>query len=815
MEPQYVCQNRSRVAEVRQQGALNGIDYLEVATEDQLQLQVVFVHDLPGSGAAAEVPAGSAKLAAHNFRIEGGVRISGIKVLDAQTAGHAVTLTVNARGDFSTYTLRLVASPTAETPPSGFDPRLAAVEFSFKAGCPSDFDCKAVDDCPPPRFAAPPINYLAKDYASFRRLMLDRLSVLMPDWRDRSPADPLVTTLEALAYVADRLSYAQDAVATEAYLATARQRASVRRHARLLDYRVHDGCNARTWVFVAVEGAADGAVIRAGYAALTGADGGSPLLKGSAALARALRENPVVFCTLHDVTLREAHNTIRLYTWKNQRCCLPRGATRATLLDENGLTLQPGDWLLFEEVLGPETGNPADADPAHRQVVRLRRAEKVIDPLDGTALVEVEWDSADALTFPVCVSTENLADVSLARGNLVLADHGAWVTGETLALDPVAADRPPRARLAQPDVTCAAPFDATRFEDEGEAQLLPPANRNTTSFLTATAAMRTAPDAALAVVELTADRELWRPQRDLLASDRFAPEFAVERAHDGTVMLRFGDNVRGRRPAADASFSARYRIGGGTAGNVGAGALRRIQADVDDGIVSVRNPLAARGGVDAETMEVVRQSAPQAFRRQERAVTTTDWAEVSGRHPEVQRATAQFRWTGSWHTVFITVDRRGGRGVEDDADFLGDFRAHLERHRLAGYDLEINGPVFVPLDLGIEVCVRPEYFRAHVQAALLEAFSTRERADGTRGFFHPDEFTFGQPVYLSRIYERAMAVPGVHWVEVTMLQRFGRTAAGEIAAGVLTIGALELAQCENDPNFPERGRITLVMEGGR
>src|SRR5439155_578231 len=55
---------------------------------------------------------------------------------------------------------------------------------------------------------------------------------------------------ELLAYVGDHLSYYQDAVATEAYLDTARQRISVRRHARLMDYHMHEGCNARAWVCI-------------------------------------------------------------------------------------------------------------------------------------------------------------------------------------------------------------------------------------------------------------------------------------------------------------------------------------------------------------------------------------------------------------------------------------------------------------------------------------------------------------------------------------------------------------------------------------
>ena len=59
-----------------------------------------------------------------------------------------------------------------------------------------------------------------------------------------------MTLVELLAYSADQLSYYQDAVATEAYLGTARRRASVRRHARLVDYAMHDGANARAWVVV-------------------------------------------------------------------------------------------------------------------------------------------------------------------------------------------------------------------------------------------------------------------------------------------------------------------------------------------------------------------------------------------------------------------------------------------------------------------------------------------------------------------------------------------------------------------------------------
>ncbi len=77
--------------------------------------------------------------------------------------------------------------------------------------------------------AAPVIDYTARDYDTIRKLLLDRLALTTPDWAERNPADLGTTLVELLAYTGDQISYQQDAVATEAYLDTARRRVSVRR----------------------------------------------------------------------------------------------------------------------------------------------------------------------------------------------------------------------------------------------------------------------------------------------------------------------------------------------------------------------------------------------------------------------------------------------------------------------------------------------------------------------------------------------------------------------------------------------------------
>jgi predicted phage baseplate assembly protein len=312
-------------------------------------------------------------------------------------------------------------------------------------------------------------------------------------------------------------------------------------------------------------------------------------------------------------------------------------------------------------------------------------------------------------------------------------------------------------------------------------------------------------------VGVTGEGETWSPQFDLLGSDRFATEFVVELESDGIAHLRFGDDERGRRPEEGSQFDAAYRVGNGRAGNLGAETITRVVAAFS-GVHRVRNPLAATGGVDPEPLERLRLDAPEAFRTQERAVTEADYAEVTGRHDDVQRAAAAFRWTGSWYTTFITVDRTGG--VPFDSGFERDLGTFLDRYRMAGHDIELEPPVSVPLDLLLQVCVKPGYFRTDVQLALLEQFSNRVLPGGVRGFFHPDNFTFGQPVYLSQIFEVAMAVAGVEWVQAERFQRFGKAPAQELEHEVLTPAAREVAVLDNDPNFPENGRLELAMKGG-
>src|SRR5260370_4987528 len=212
-DPNMSCREERRREDVRA-ATLFGLDYGEVVDEQQLTMNVFFLGKAPQH------------IEKSNGLPTGGRRIGGVqmKVVSVErqpdpTLDDYVEVRVNKAGDFSNYTIRLVKTidgrPTSEPMP-GFDPRYDQVSFSFKASCPTDLDCKQPCACPPPQRTQPDIDYLAKDYESFRDLILDRLALIMPEWIDKNASDLGITLVELLAYAGDYLSYYQDAVATEA-----------------------------------------------------------------------------------------------------------------------------------------------------------------------------------------------------------------------------------------------------------------------------------------------------------------------------------------------------------------------------------------------------------------------------------------------------------------------------------------------------------------------------------------------------------------------------------------------------------------------
>ena len=489
----------------------NGIDWVEV-DDDGLTVTIAFLGPAP-------------RLDLRNVRIEGGssgplprVVEAGLCDDDDPYRDRCFKVRLDRPCDRDRFRICLVeADPDgrpSRRPFPGLDPRFACIDVACGVDCPADVDCLSGDPCPPQRFDEPEITYLGKDYASFRQLLLDRLALIMPDWTERHVPDIGIALVELLAYVGDQISYEQDAVGTEAYLETARLRTSVRRHVRLIDYPMHDGVNARAWVWV--DTSEDLLLARDEFWFVTTPDGrGAP--RGPVLLVDDLRQIPMtaydVFEPVVDkgVRLPRDHSTIHFWAWGQRVCCLPEGATGVTLLDaawapaadtndaptpaavvmaaagaakstrarttakvanapkapnrshddrSRILDLAPGDVLILREIRSPTTATTEDADITHRQAVRLTRVTRGIDAVYGVPVLEVEWAEADALTFPLCLTAVAgeaclEIEVSVAHGNVILVDHGRRIDRCGSPPEDIHVSCPPPGPIVCVDVPCA------------------------------------------------------------------------------------------------------------------------------------------------------------------------------------------------------------------------------------------------------------------------------------------------------------------------------------------------------------------------
>ncbi len=457
----------------------NGIDGVEVG-ENGRRLTVLFLEHAPEG------------VSRHNIRIDGPPGAHPVHAVSVRrSAGQdreledQLIVSLDRAGSSGRYRLRVVepgpgGRPGFE-PYRGIDPRYATASFVFDVDAP----------LPPIRpgssgrpYDGEDISYLFRDWEGLRQLMLDRLAVTLPEFTERHVPDFWITLVELLAYVGDDLSYYEDAVATEAYVQTARRRISVRRHARLLGYRLHSGCCARGWVCVSVSEPLELPLGLIRFAAAGMLADGGPVLDAATFPESLLGplEHYSPLPANEDLTfaLRPEHNEIPLWSWGEADSRLATGATSAALVDgsadHGALALSAGDVLVLEEIAQPQApgryptaGEPAalgPPDPGHRQAVRLTAVRRLEDELYQQPLLQVHWAPEDRLQFelPVTVAGQ---PACRALGNAVFVAHGVSYPPETVELDTRGCGR-----LARPGLSFSSSFPDPDVVAREQARIL-------------------------------------------------------------------------------------------------------------------------------------------------------------------------------------------------------------------------------------------------------------------------------------------------------------------------------------------------------
>lgn len=646
-------------------------------------------------------------------------------------------------------------------------------------------------------------DYRGRDYDFFAALMRGRIATRVganSNWAMSQPADPLTTIVEALAYAGDHLSFRQDAAGTESYLPTARYRLSLRRHARLRDYAINDGCAARTALAFTVN--AD-AILPAGTCAVSLQPGvTATMLPASTTLAPAT----TVYETMEPIFVAEAHNDLAAALPVSDTA-IAAGTISVTLNAKLPL-LRPGQLMIFSQTEAP-TG--AAAFGVH--VIRLL-ALAVTETTTA-----ISWHPEDALPAPLLVPATGKSGAVSLFANVVLADHG-----RTLTIDPPSPDTvgdaayAPIVTVADPVVAAPAPPIAAGF-DGGQpiavASLMVPSGR---------ASLVPDPTRAVPAISLTATlpgpaqaTQDWQPVADLLDMPGSAPRFAtaLEEGVGGEprrLKLRFGSGGLGGTPPAGTRFAAKARTGDGLTGRIRAGTLVQLWG-APDFVTGVTNPLAAEP-VLPETAAAIRLFAATGFATNLRGVTPDDWNRIASTDPLITA-----------HHVTAGRDGGGpctiGLATAEPGDLcFAVAKARLLEQSIIGAPPTIEPASDVPLVISLTVHCHAKANIGTMRQRLRAALGSGLADDGTPAYFNPARWPLGRPVELAPIIAAIRRDSDVAAVltdpAIDPRLRFARIDApadsdANFQAGVIAIAPHERARIANQPGQPGAGTVQLYL----
>lgn len=686
---------------------------------------------------------------------------------------------------------------------------------------------------------SPVVDYRARDAAAFTKVMMDRARTTMGVWTDRGAADFTTMVIETLAERLDHLAYQQERATAEGFLEDARLRRSIEDHVRPLDYAVDPGLSATTLLQVrfdftalAAQGAGDAAAAALALATATAALAADPTNLALIAARDAAQANQdrldaraavyaelaadgalelpaetmvatatddrLVFSTEAPLTYAAVLHDLQLDEWAG------RGATSARitriaggpiLANERALAdLLLGQWLILRQPDG------------RGHVIRVTQAT-------GNEIVEIGWDPRRALPFDVEPATTEVL------GNLVVAHHGLRVA----SVDPDAVSSPRRAAVEA--ILAALDLDVDGATDDEAVLPFHPISVQAAGY-PFPGEVRT----GAAKLGVFVEGEPWTMVSDLAAELANREVFALRASADGRTAIRFttatGQSALPRRKVA---IRIDPMIGLGTAGNVGADVLTRIlrvpfdplrsgfygdlfeeDPELLRAVITVTNPLAAIDGREPEPIERIRYRAPLMLQRPLSAVAPEDYVRVAMALPEVAAAHAGVVRGAIRPIVRVTVLLRDEDTLDDDERLRrwALVRKALEDARLLGFDVETVPPTWVPLDLDVVVECEPSAEAGAVRDRVIAAVA------GDGGLFDPDRHGLGGDVHLADLYR---AVAGARGVASAHVRRFRRLALGapeRVEAGVIAIGADEVAIVRGPGRPDADGVLSVTVCGG-
>ena len=226
--------------------------------------------------------------------------------------------------------------------------------------------------------------------------------------------------------------------------------------------------------------------------------------------------------------------------------------------------------------------------------------------------------------------------------------------------------------------------------------------------------------------------------------------------------MSFGDGRKGWVPPTGRdSVKCEYRLGGGVAGNVGAGTLTVLKQSVAF-VQGVTNPFPAQGGADPETLDEAKRRGTYAIKNRDRAITAEDYEQLAlAASRRVARAKCVQASDGSISLLLVPKAERedGDARAVPSRDLIDRVASYLDKRRLITARVNVGKPKLVPVSLELTISLKAGATADRVKADVKD--KVKHLLNPLKGGPKADGWPFGRAVGKADLYPVVEGVEGV------------------------------------------------------
>jgi len=305
---------------------------------------------------------------------------------------------------------------------------------------------------------------------------------------------------------------------------------------------------------------------------------------------------------------------------------------------------------------------------------------------------------------------------------------------------------------------------------------------------------------------------IYTEEVNFLSSDATERHFVVVVDQNDRATVKFGNGINGTIPQGTIDMD--YKTGGGAIGNVEAGTIEVIEGSFTDDLanpvqVSVTNVLKASGGVDRDSVEKIRQEAPESLRVLNRTVAREDYEINAEKLAQVARS---LMLTSDNDTeiaensgILFIIPEGGGQPTQSLLDAVLT-QVTVTFPNTLTFKLEVRGSVFLTVNISARVFRAQGVTQAETRAEIEDVLNARfaiSNPDGSKNLDVDYGFNF-KDVDGNPSGEISWSVLQADVQNAQTVRKIGDQ------DGDFTLNGVDDDLTINQREFPQLGTVTLL-----